>query len=81
MDLQVEVPRIPHKDLSSNCCAEASASVRQRVESARILQHERFARSRVHCNARMGPRQLQTFCNTDEDGQELLRQVTDRLGL
>ncbi|NIQ09831.1 MAG: ATP-binding protein, partial [Gammaproteobacteria bacterium] len=35
----------------------------------------------IHCNARMGPRQLQTFCRTDEEGQDLLRQVTDHLGL
>ena len=29
----------------------------------------------------MGPRQLQKYCRTDEAGQELLQQVTDRLGL
>ncbi|MEJ2199274.1 MAG: ATP-binding protein [Desulfuromonadales bacterium] len=29
----------------------------------------------------MGPRKLQKFCRTDKAGQELLQQVTDRLGL
>ena len=51
------------------------------MERARHIQQERFARLRIHCNARMGPRQLQAFCRTDAAGQELLQQVTDRLGL
>ena len=29
----------------------------------------------------MGPRQLQQYCRTDQAGEELLQQVTDRLGL
>lgn len=29
----------------------------------------------------MGPKQLQAFCRADTAGQELLKQVTDRLGL
>ncbi len=81
IDIQVEVPRLPHSDLSSSIRAETSARVRRRVEGARVLQQERFSGSRIHCNARMGPRQLQTFCRTDEEGQDLLRQVTDHLGL
>ena len=81
IDLQVEVPRIPHSDLSDTRPAEASAVVRLRVERARHIQRERFARLRIHCNARMGPRQLQAFCRTDAAGQELLQQVTERLGL
>jgi magnesium chelatase family protein len=81
IDLQVEVPRIPHSDLSDTQPAEASDVVRIRVERARHIQRERFARMRIHCNARMGPRQLQAFCRTDAAGQELLQQVTERLGL
>lgn len=80
-DLQVEVPRVPHSDLSDTRPAEASAEIQQRVEQARAIQQGRFARSRIHCNARMGARQLQAFCRVDAAGQELLRQVTDRLGL
>jgi magnesium chelatase family protein len=81
IDLQVEVPRLPHKDLADNRPVEASATVRCRVEQARQVQQERFAGSPVRCNARMGPRQLQKYCWTDKAGQELLQQVTDRLGL
>jgi magnesium chelatase family protein len=81
LDLQVEVPRIPHSDLADPVPAEASKVTRQRVEKARGLQQQRFAGQRIHCNARMGPRQLQAFCRVDERGQRLLQDVTDRLGL
>lgn len=81
IDLHVEVPRIPHSDLSDTRPAEASEMIRLRVERARNIQQERFARFRIHCNARMGPKQLQAFCRTDAAGKELLKQVTDRLGL
>lgn len=81
IDLQVEVPRIPHSDLSSNRKVEESRDIRNRVEAARVLQQERFSGTQTHCNARMGPRQLQAFCRADNEGLELLRQVTDRLGL
>ena len=81
IDLQVEVPRLPHKELADTRPLEASAAVRDRVERARCIQQQRFAGSPVHCNARMGPRQLQQYCRTDQAGEELLQQVTDRLGL
>jgi len=81
IDLQVEVPRISHSDLSDTRPAEASELIRSRVERARKTQQERFATFNVYCNARMGPKQLQAFCRTDAAGKELLRQVTDRLGL
>jgi len=81
IDLQVEVPRIAHSDLSDPRPAEASNVIRSRVERARQIQQKRFVSHRIHCNARMGPRQLQVFCRTDAAGQELLKQVTERLGL
>jgi magnesium chelatase family protein len=81
LDLQVEVPRLAHRDLADPAPGEASAKVRARVETARALQRTRFAREGVHCNARMRPRHLQRFCQLDAVGQALLEQVTDRLGL
>jgi len=81
IDLQVEVPRITHCELSGTCPAEASEFIRERVEKARHLQQQRFNGLQIHCNARMGPRQLQAFCQPDAEGHKLLEQVTNRLGL
>ena len=81
LDLQVEVPRLAHRELTDPSPGEASAVVRARVETARLLQRERFQKEGVHCNARMRPRHLQRFCRPDAAGQALLEKVTDRLGL
>jgi magnesium chelatase family protein len=81
LDLQVEVPRLAHRELAEPAAGESSAAVRQRVETARALQRERFCKEGVHCNARMRPRHLQRFCKPDVAGQALLEKVTERLGL
>jgi magnesium chelatase family protein len=81
LDLQVEVPRLAHRDLADPAPGEASATVRARVQAARARQGERFAGEGVHCNARMRPRHLQRFCRPDGVGAALLEQVTERLGL
>jgi len=81
LDLQVEVPRLAHRELADPDHGEASATLRTRVETARQRQRERFQGEGVHCNARMRPRHLQRYCRPDAAGVTLLEQVTDRLGL
>jgi magnesium chelatase family protein len=61
IDLQVEVPRVPHSDLADTRAAEASVEIRGRVEQAREIQQARFSRLRIHCNARMGPSSHRPF--------------------
>jgi magnesium chelatase family protein len=80
IDLHVEVPRIPHRDLSNPADAESSAAIRARVDAARELQRQRFAGSDIVCNAHMTSRQLRRFCRLDDPGRQLMEMVTDRLG-
>jgi magnesium chelatase family protein len=80
IDLHIEVPRISHRELSTDDEAENSESIRARVERARQVQRERFAGSNTLCNAAMKPRQLRKFCALNEAGQQLMEMVTDRLG-
>ena len=37
IDLHIEVPRVPHKDLTGTAPVENSASIRQRVNAARHI--------------------------------------------
>jgi magnesium chelatase family protein len=74
IDLHVEVPAVPFKEITSAQAGEASAQIRERVVAARRRQQERFAgRSRVTCNARMGTRELKGCCALDEPTMELLK--------
>ena len=81
IDLHVEVPRVPHKDLTDPVDAEPSAAIRTRVEAARQLQRDRLAAFDLYSNSRMQARHIRKFCLVDEPGQKLLEMVTDRLGL
>ena len=81
IDLHVEVPRVPHKDLTDVKPAESSAEIRQRVNKARQIQLERLAPFGLHANSQMQTRHIRKFCKLDEKGDALLEQVTDKLGL
>jgi magnesium chelatase family protein len=81
IDLHVEVPRVPHKDLTDIKPAESSAIIRQRVNRARKIQQQRLASSGLHANSQMQARHIRKFCKLDEKGDQLLEQVTDKLGL
>ena len=42
IDIQIEVPAVKFKDLTSERSGEPSIEIRKRVEKARVIQHERF---------------------------------------
>lgn len=81
IDLQVEVPRVAHKDLADPVDAEPSVAIRARVEAARETQRQRLAPFNLHTNSQMQARHIRKFCAVDNQGQLLLEMVTDRLEL
>jgi magnesium chelatase family protein len=80
IDLHIEVPAVPFRDMASARAGETSAVIRARVVAARRRQLARLAgRPRITCNARMGPRELREFCALDAATLELLKAaMTDR---
>lgn len=83
IDLHVEVPRVPWKDLSSSEKTESSSTIRRRVESARRIQRERFAQTRsdLYCNAQMVSREIERFAPLESASLEILHQAIERMGL
>jgi magnesium chelatase family protein len=81
IDLHIEVPRVPHKDLTDHSPAETSEQIRQRVNLARQVQRERLTPFGLHANSQMQARHIRRFCKLDAQGDVLLEQVTDKLGL
>ena len=74
IDLHVEVPQVKFQEISAERTGEDSATIRERVVAARKRQQERFAHKRtITCNARMGPRELKSYCALDEATKELLK--------
>jgi magnesium chelatase family protein len=82
IDLHVEVPAVPFKDIAAARPGESSAAVRERVVAARRIQQGRFKnRSRARCNARMTTRDIKAFCQLDASCMELLKVAMSDLGL
>lgn len=81
IDLHVEVPAVPHRELLQRAPAESSADMRGRVVAARRIQAARFVRTKIFCNAQMNSRHIRSFCPIDAASRHLLESAIDRLGL
>ena len=81
IDIHVDVPAVPYKDLMSIRPAETSAEIRTRVSGARAVQAERFKQTRIHCNAQMASRHIKKSCVIDDESNRLLESAVNRLGL
>lgn len=83
IDIFVEVPRVEYEKLASTTSGESSDTVRERVERTRAVQAERFAGSRLICNAEMTPMEVRRYCQSalEEQAQSLLRLAMTQLGL
>jgi magnesium chelatase family protein len=82
IDLHIEVPPVKFREMSSAQPGETSAQIRERVIAARQRQHTRFAgKPKVTCNARMGARELKSFCELDEPTRDLLKHAMTEYNL
>lgn len=82
IDIHLEVPSVAYRDLVGAEPEEPSATVRQRVELARVRQRERFRdRPGLHANAHMTARDLRHYCPLTDPVERLLREAVGRLGL
>ena len=82
IDLHVEVPVVPFKDLSKMQPGEPSSAIRERVIRARNIQTERFkAFKGVHSNSQMTERMLHEFAEPDAASLDMLRMAMERLKL
>ncbi len=80
IDLITEVPALDFTELRRRDPAESSGDVRRRVNAAREIQRKRFG-SGSQYNARMGSRELRSFCTLDSEGEALMRAAFDSMML
>ncbi|MBC7143334.1 MAG: YifB family Mg chelatase-like AAA ATPase, partial [Rhodobacteraceae bacterium] len=82
IDLRVEVPPVAYTDLDLPDAGEASATVADRVASARDIQTARFAdHPEARVNADAEGRLLEEVASPDAEGRDLLAKVAERFGL
>jgi magnesium chelatase family protein len=73
IDLHVEVPLVDYKALTTHDGGEGSEIIRKRVETAREVQADRFAKSHgVHTNSSMTSKLIKKHCELDAEGSGFL---------
>lgn len=80
IDIHVEVPAVPYRELTGKHAGTSSAAIREQVLAARQLQAARFGDGPT-TNARMDSRQLRQHCDLSDPCLMLMKQAMDELGL
>jgi magnesium chelatase family protein len=80
IDLHIEVASLNYQQLSSNVNAETSEQIKERVNSARAVQTERFKNEKIFANSQMNHKQIKFFCALDQECKDLLKMAIDELG-
>jgi magnesium chelatase family protein len=75
IDIKLEVPAPREAELLAAAAGESSAAIKARVEKARQAQLERQGKP----NALLGTKEIDRYCNTDREGDQLLRHALARL--
>lgn len=78
IDLHVEVPAVPYKQLTARTRGTDTAAIRKRVLEARAVQH---GRQGPRTNAELSGKMLDQFAAMDEACQTMLGQAMTELGL
>ncbi|MDX1973651.1 MAG: YifB family Mg chelatase-like AAA ATPase [Candidatus Sumerlaeia bacterium] len=82
IDLHVHVPAVKVEDLQKQRSGESSVQIRERVQRAREIQTARFSTvPHMHCNAQMGTRELDEYCQLSMSSRRLLKSAMEGLNL
>ncbi len=81
IDLHVDVPAVPYKELSGEYVCESSPAIRQRVIAARERQLQRFKADRIFANGQMKTRHIRKHCALTDEAHSLFDTAMQRLGL
>ena len=81
IDIIVEAPALEYDEIHRKAPAESSEAIRARVNAARNRQHDRFPQDSTMSNAHMSVQQLRQFCALSPEGEALMRDAFNAMGL
>lgn len=88
IDIHLEIPRLSQDELLEDDTdkkkpnAESTKIIRQRVQTARNIQLERFKDlPDVLTNSEMSPKEIKQYCQVDDASKELLRKAIQKMNL
>jgi magnesium chelatase family protein len=82
IDIQIEIIPVPFDKMADKRKVESSATIRERVITARTIQEKRFQKDTgIYCNAQMTSRLLAKYASLDDKCLRLLKTAMNRFNL
>src|SRR5690606_7657097 len=81
IDIHIEVPAVPFRELSDSKPGTDSRQMREQVIVARSAQVDRFTDFPGMTNGTMSPRLIRKFCQLERDAESLLKSAMEEMGL
>jgi len=73
IDMYIEVSSLVYETLRKRPDAEKSSEIRTRVNAAREIQHKRYKKTALRCNAQIGQKQIEKYCSLSGECEKLMR--------
>ncbi len=80
IDIHIEVPNVPFRELSESATGTTSEQMLEQVLVAREMQHRRFEGQPAMVNGKMSPNQIRKYCKLDTDAESLLKTAMEEMG-
>jgi magnesium chelatase family protein len=81
IDIHIEVPNVPFRELSDTTEGTSSETMREMVVVARKRQSSRFHGDSTRVNGKMKPPQIRKYCKLQPDAEALLQHAMEEMGL
>lgn len=81
IDIYIEVPALPFKDISDDRQREKSEAIRGRIGMARGIQIKRYDESGIYCNAQIKAKHLKKYCKINDASHSLIETAVTKFGL
>ncbi len=81
IDIHIEVPALPFKDISDDRQREKSEAIRGRIGMARVIQIKRYDESGIYCNAQIKAKHLKKYCKINDASHSLIETAVTKFGL
>ncbi len=81
IDLHIEVPAVPYKDLRSESQGFSSEQMRENIVQARKIQEERYKDIPCNSNAELSGKYLDIYCKLGKEEHDFLGAVVDKFAL
>ncbi len=81
IDLHIEVPAVPYKDLRSNTKGVSSAQMRENILKARKIQEKRYKNIPYASNAELSGKYLEEYCQLGKEEHDFLGVIVNKFAL